>query len=621
MVGYNFIKGITQESLLNSVLRQLANHRAAPSMEKAAEEPPAADPAASTYSQVVFTDIPHSYPFSTTVTCRYTYSTTFQPNSRDWVGIFKVGWSTIKDYHTFIWVEQEEGQLSSQAVFKEYYLPKDEIEFYQFCYVDSTGQVRGASTPFCFRSAAEQSMESISSFDALFVTTQEQVEQNLREKDKLQEELHLMRSENETLRGALQKQQKETTSFKEWNDQKEEERSKLTNKMDQIKAENEKLKNALQLQQQENKQLKEEIQLTKQMELEQQNAAEQKAQSQISCKTAEEKYDRALLKINQLKEERDNFKKNTDAQSEEIAQLKAKLREEERVLSKAKDGIQLLQADLLSSEKEKERLSAELLKLQNLDQSMDRMKKENLELSGRLLQQDTPPNSPQDGAETLSRQLQDTRMKLEAESQECKKANGLIEHLSNELKQVKQQLTNVASLYELEQRKASKYEMQIREMNEMFADREILAQEREQEFRLITQQKEELTRENEELKSDIEKVRESMRTYGSISASSADSTYMQFDVTSPSNDANSARDQEDVTEQNQHVYETIGPIEKQQEEEPLLVCHHCQEKFPGITQEELEQHEQSHRVCPFCTMICDGMEQSVFEDHVYGHEL
>lgn len=62
-------------------------------MERAAEElpPAAADASASTFSQVVFTDIPHSYPPSTTVTCRYTYSTAFQPNSRDWVGIFKVG--------------------------------------------------------------------------------------------------------------------------------------------------------------------------------------------------------------------------------------------------------------------------------------------------------------------------------------------------------------------------------------------------------------------------------------------------------------------------------------------------------------------------------------------------
>ncbi|XP_023805285.1 tax1-binding protein 1 homolog isoform X3 [Oryzias latipes] len=659
-------------------------------MERAAEElpPAAADASASTFSQVVFTDIPHSYPPSTTVTCRYTYSTAFQPNSRDWVGIFKVGWSTIKDYHTFVWVEQEEGQLTSQAVFKEYYLPKDELEFYQFCYIDSTGQVRGASTPFCFQSAAEQSMGSISSFDTLFVTTQEQVEQNLREKDKLQEELHLMRNENESLRGSLQKQQKETASFKMLNEQKEEERSKLIDEMDQIRAENEKLRNLLQLQKQDNKRLKEElvIKLTKQMELEQQKTTEQKAQDQISCIAAEDKYNRAVMKINQLKEERDNLRKNTDAQSEEIAQLKARLKEGVRDLSKTKDSIQLLQghnvfggtsyrsfntmgderlitevqnhpilcdtahpfykdnnkkertwgaaglqpsvanADLLSSEKEKERLAVQLLRLQNVDQSLDKMKRENMELCRRLSQQDSPPNSPLDGMEVqyqaLSKQLQDTRMKLEKESRECKKANGLIEHLSNELQQVKQQLMRMASSYELEQRKTSKYEMQIREMNEMFADREILAQGREQEFRLLIQQKEELSRENEALKSNYEKVRESMQTFGNSStASAADSGNMQPDITSLPDDADTTPDHRDETEQTQHV--STGPIREQQEGEvpPPLVCRHCQERFPGITQEELDQHERSHKVCPFCTMICDSMEQSVFEDHVYGHEL
>lgn len=54
----------------------------------------------------------------------------------------------------------------------DYYLPKDEIEFYQFCYVDSTGQVRGASTPFCFRSPAEQSLEISPDDDLLVITTQ-----------------------------------------------------------------------------------------------------------------------------------------------------------------------------------------------------------------------------------------------------------------------------------------------------------------------------------------------------------------------------------------------------------------------------------------------------------------
>lgn len=45
------------------------------------------------------------------------------------------------------------------------------MEFYQFCYVDSSGQVRGASTPFCFRKTAEHSLESVNQEDDLLVVT------------------------------------------------------------------------------------------------------------------------------------------------------------------------------------------------------------------------------------------------------------------------------------------------------------------------------------------------------------------------------------------------------------------------------------------------------------------
>uniref|UniRef100_A0A3P8W920 SKICH domain-containing protein n=1 Tax=Cynoglossus semilaevis TaxID=244447 RepID=A0A3P8W920_CYNSE len=132
----------------------------------------------STFLFVIFNNIPHSYPPSTSITCDYTLTAGLQPNSRDWVGIFKVGWSTAKDYHTFVWTEpspdvEGQGSVVRQAVFKEYYLPKDVIEFYQFCYVDSTGQVRGASTPFCFKNTEEQSTEGCpDDTDLLVITTQ-----------------------------------------------------------------------------------------------------------------------------------------------------------------------------------------------------------------------------------------------------------------------------------------------------------------------------------------------------------------------------------------------------------------------------------------------------------------
>lgn len=52
------------------------------------------DPPASTFSQVVFNEVPRSFPPSTDVTCSYTVTPVFQPHSRDWVGIFKV-WKKI----------------------------------------------------------------------------------------------------------------------------------------------------------------------------------------------------------------------------------------------------------------------------------------------------------------------------------------------------------------------------------------------------------------------------------------------------------------------------------------------------------------------------------------------
>lgn len=61
----------------------------------------AADPAARTYSQVLFMDIPHSYPPSAPITCRFTLNAAFRPHSRDWVGIFKVGKLTCIPPHLY----------------------------------------------------------------------------------------------------------------------------------------------------------------------------------------------------------------------------------------------------------------------------------------------------------------------------------------------------------------------------------------------------------------------------------------------------------------------------------------------------------------------------------------
>ncbi|XP_054898648.1 calcium-binding and coiled-coil domain-containing protein 2 [Poeciliopsis prolifica] len=587
----------------------------------------ATDPPAPTFSQVVFIDIPHSYPPSSPITCRFTLNAAFQPNPRDWVGIFKVGWSSTKDYHTFVWVEAvHDAQQTEmrQAVFKEYYLPKDEIEFYQFCYIDSSGQVRGASTPFCFRNPSEQNTESIADDDLLVITTQEQVEQSQREKAELQKQLDLMRAENQSLKSALLKDQEDISSSKEQNDQREAEMAKLIKEMDQVKESNEKLKNTLQLQMKENDRLKEEmvIEMTKRMEIQRQNSTEQEKLSSLSSRSNEEKYDRAVMKINQMKEEREELKGKLDAQSDETAKLKAKLRDAERELSNALDRFELLQVDLQSTTKEKDRISLELQKLQSVKGNMDEVRRENQELSRRLSQLDSLQRAPKDDlmaqCQTLSKQLQDVQGKLLAEKEKTIAVTRQCEFTENELADVKEQLTSLARNCEIERCQNSKYEMQGRELNTMLADKDIIIEEKEQEIRLIKQERDELSREVQVLKDDIERLRSH---YAITSPVAEEMPYLQPDPIVAGSDAPASRDQQDIPDQPEHIYNTIDSLLGAPDEEPALVCHHCRESFPGITEQELEQHEQSHRVCPFCTMICDSMEQSIFEDHVYGHEL
>ncbi|MEQ2164526.1 hypothetical protein GOODEAATRI_007567 [Goodea atripinnis] len=131
-------------------------------METLPEAAATTDPPARTFSQVVFINIPHSYPPSSPINCRFTLNAAFQPHPRDWVGIFK-NCNKVRILHP---------TLCSVLLPPEYYLPKDEAEFYQFCYIDNTGQVRGASTPFCFKNPSEQNTESIEDDDLLVITTQ-----------------------------------------------------------------------------------------------------------------------------------------------------------------------------------------------------------------------------------------------------------------------------------------------------------------------------------------------------------------------------------------------------------------------------------------------------------------
>lgn len=73
-------------------------------------------------------------------------------------------------------VENFQWIIACTFYLKGYYVPKSDGEFYQFCYVTHAGDIRGASTPFQFRSATPTEelltvTEDDSNSDILVVTT------------------------------------------------------------------------------------------------------------------------------------------------------------------------------------------------------------------------------------------------------------------------------------------------------------------------------------------------------------------------------------------------------------------------------------------------------------------
>lgn len=108
------------------------------------------------FSQVHFVCIPETYTAGADVQCSFVVTEDLDISSRDWVGLYKVGWRSSSDYFYYEWSPVPANyvrgkEVANRVPFPGSKLPKDDGEFYQFCYVAASGQVRGASPPFQFK--------------------------------------------------------------------------------------------------------------------------------------------------------------------------------------------------------------------------------------------------------------------------------------------------------------------------------------------------------------------------------------------------------------------------------------------------------------------------------------
>uniref|UniRef100_A0A8C6AZL5 Tax1 binding protein 1 n=1 Tax=Monodon monoceros TaxID=40151 RepID=A0A8C6AZL5_MONMO len=324
----------------------------------------------SNFAHVIFQNVAKSYLPNAHLECHYTLTPYIHPHPKDWVGIFKVGWSTARDYYTFLWSPVPEHYVEGSTVncvlaFQGYYLPNDDGEFYQFCYVTHKGEIRGASTPFQFRASSPVeellTMEDEGNSDMLVVTTKAgllelKIEKTMKEKEELLKLIAVLEKETTQLREQVGRMERELNHEKERCDQLQAEQKVLFEVSQSLKMENEEFKKSYNDATSKALQLEEDIvsvthkAIEKETELDSLKDKLRKAQyerEQLECQLKTEKDEKELYKVHLKNTEIENTKlvsevqtlKNLDGNKEnmithfkeEISRLKFCLAEKENL--------------------------------------------------------------------------------------------------------------------------------------------------------------------------------------------------------------------------------------------------------------------------------------------------
>ncbi|XP_053464419.1 tax1-binding protein 1 isoform X1 [Nycticebus coucang] len=292
----------------------------------------------SNFAHVIFQNVAKTYLPNAHLEFHYTLTPYIHPHPKDWVGIFKVGWSTARDYYTFLWSPMPEHYVEGSTVncvlaFQGYYLPNDDGEFYQFCYVTHKGEIRGASTPFQFRAASPVeellTMEDEGNSDMLVVTTKAgllelKIEKTMKEKEELLKLVAVLEKETAQLQEQVGRLEGELNNEKERCDQLQGEQKGLIEASQSLKVENEECKKKYSEATSKALQLEEDIvsvthkAIEKETELDSLKDKLRKAQherEQLECQLKTEKDEKELYKVHLKNTEIENTKLMSEVQT------------------------------------------------------------------------------------------------------------------------------------------------------------------------------------------------------------------------------------------------------------------------------------------------------------------
>ncbi|XP_066483003.1 calcium-binding and coiled-coil domain-containing protein 2 [Tiliqua scincoides] len=374
------------------------------------------------FSQVVFTDLEKFYVPGADITCHYSLSEHITPRTKDWVGIFRVGWKTTREYYTFMWAPLPSSPDSSkqQVLFKAYYLPKDD-EYYQFCYVDQDGLVRGASVPFQFRAEAED--------DMLVVTTQGEVEE-------IEQQNATLIQDNQKLKENLTRLQKQKEDLEQKLKATEEQAKVYEAKVLLLQTENIELQRVQDLQALEISSAQTELADVKENNIRLQKENQDFQQNLKALRSSNEKFN---LETNNLRKRIAQLETQYGSTEAELQQIKE---ENKNVLSKKDQLEDKLKATLGSMDQLQSQMQSQQIELENLQEvnqnkarHLEQLKEENRQLNATLHRQQNYADLDKELKEKtfLLQTLQKEKDKMKTEIQRLRQEN---EELAAQLPEV-----------------------------------------------------------------------------------------------------------------------------------------------------------------------------------------
>lgn len=418
----------------------------------------------SNFAHVIFQNVGKSYLPHAALECHYTLTQFIKPHPKDWVGIFKVGWSTARDYYTFLWSPLPENYVEGTAVhrtvvFQGYYVPNDDGEFYQFCYVTHKGEIRGASTPFQFRANSPSEDELLTvedecNSDILVVTTkagflEQKVEEAQREKDELVKNMALLQQEKEQLEAEKESLQKECEREKETCAQLRRENQEVQSSSQSLQEEKEEVKRRLEEATDRVIQLEEDLigvtqkGLQKETELDGLKDRVKKLTTEkeaLESHLKNEKDEKELYKIHLKNRELENTKL-----SAELQMLKSVDVNKENTIAQFKEEVGRLQSCLTEKEKQYREILAKVSPLGDMKALKEQLRQKEEQLQANQQQSSLLAAELRDASAARDRTMSELyHMKLEADAlrqakaeaqAQCVRLERLVEQMKAEAKQ------------------------------------------------------------------------------------------------------------------------------------------------------------------------------------------